>query len=93
MKHLNEGLKFTKVKDISRGQTFKSLPEYPSVMLAIASRSTLGANSSLANITLKIFSLFGASGKLTISLHKIKDGVSCILLYPSLLNQRKRIIK
>uniref|UniRef100_A0A7C9DWV3 Uncharacterized protein n=1 Tax=Opuntia streptacantha TaxID=393608 RepID=A0A7C9DWV3_OPUST len=46
----------------------RSLPEYPSVMLAIASKSTSGDNSSLAKITLRIFALLGASGKLTINL-------------------------
>lgn len=50
-------------------ETFKSLPEYPSVIFAIASKSTSGAISSFARMTLKIFDLFVASGRLTINLH------------------------
>jgi hypothetical protein len=46
--------------------TFKSLPEY--VILASDSRSTSDANSFLDNITLKIFSLFDASGRPTINM-------------------------
>uniref|UniRef100_A0A7C9DUR7 Uncharacterized protein n=1 Tax=Opuntia streptacantha TaxID=393608 RepID=A0A7C9DUR7_OPUST len=46
----------------------RSLPEYPSVMLAIASRSMSQDNSSFANMTLRIFALLVASGKLTINL-------------------------
>jgi hypothetical protein len=49
-------------------QTFKSLPEYPSVILATDPRSTSGANVSLDNMTFKIFSLFCASGRSTIIL-------------------------
>jgi len=52
--------------------TFRSLPEYPSVILDIASKSTSSAKSSFAKMTLRIFSLFGATGKLTINLHKKK---------------------
>jgi len=48
--------------------TFKSLPEYPSVILATDSRSTSGVNVSLDSRTFKIFSLFDASGRLTIIL-------------------------
>lgn len=51
-----------------KNQTFRSLPEYPSVMFAIESRSTSEDKSSLANITFRIFSLLAASGKLTINL-------------------------
>lgn len=51
-------------------QTFKSLPEYPSVIFAIASKSTSSAISSFAKITLKIFDLFAESGRLTINLHR-----------------------
>lgn len=39
-------------------------------MPATASKTTFESNSSLASITLRIFSLFGASGKLTINLQK-----------------------
>lgn len=58
-------------------QTFKSLPEYPSVIFAIASKSTSCAISSFANITFKIFDLFAESGRLTINLHRRSRSKRC----------------
>jgi hypothetical protein len=49
-------------------RTFRSLPEYPSVILASESISTSDPSSSFAKITFRIFSLFDASGKFTINL-------------------------
>lgn len=66
-------LKLTDPMQSSYKQTFKSLPEYPSVAAASSSTLKSGARSSSARMTFMILARLSASGKSIINLQMDND--------------------